>query len=111
MNSKETSRNYKSVLLFFIVAVVALVAVSGKLLVVECAPVKSDAIVVLSGLDPDRPKEAALLYHEGYADTVIITTPALQGHELGYAQEGISLVPREDLFKELMVKKKFQSLT
>lgn len=44
----------------------------GSFLVVSDEPVKSDAIIVLSGSIPDRALEAAELFREGMADMVIL---------------------------------------
>jgi uncharacterized SAM-binding protein YcdF (DUF218 family) len=72
---------YAVVALFVAAAALGLWRVGGWLIVqdrLEPAPV----IVVLSGRLPERAREAALLYQQGYAGQVWITRPAGPAHEL-----------------------------
>ncbi len=111
MSGKIALKRYKVLFSLFVVSAVLFVAVAGRVLVSQDTPEKSGVIVVLSGLEPDRPKEAAALYNAGYAGKIILTKPALYGYEVEYAREGIRLESRQELFAKLLVKKKFQSPT
>ncbi len=54
----------------------------GRWLVVEDGLEPAQAIVVLSGRMPTRAREAAELYHQGYAAQVWVTRPASPAEEL-----------------------------
>jgi uncharacterized SAM-binding protein YcdF (DUF218 family) len=54
----------------------------GNYLIYEDRLEKSDALFVLSGNSLDRGKEAALLYHQGYAP-VLVCTGGVESRDLG----------------------------
>jgi hypothetical protein len=67
------------VLLIFLVIVFPRI---GKWLVVEDEIVKSDLIVVLMGSVPDRILEAVDLYHDGFADQIVMVNSHMVGYDI-----------------------------
>ncbi len=70
---------------------------SGQFLIVDQSPVKSDAIILLTGGGVERFEKAAELYHAGYAPLMIISN----GLEDGYYNAVMTLgVPQESIISE-----------
>jgi uncharacterized SAM-binding protein YcdF (DUF218 family) len=67
-------------------------------------PAQADAIVVLAG-GPYRAFYAADLYQQGYASRVYISKAAPEPWEKDAAELGISIVPQEMLYRQVLVKK------
>ena len=65
---------------------------SGGLLIAEVEPKPADAIVVLAGGGPDRPREAAELFRTGLAPRVLITTEEAPEGNAELARLGVDLV-------------------
>lgn len=63
----------------------------------EEEPVKADVIILLSG-NGQRMEKTAELYHDGYADKVLLTNARAPGSTIEYA--GSFGIPREDLLTE-----------
>lgn len=90
---------------FIVLAVLAILAGAaswmflhvGRWLVVEDALEPAQAIVVLSGRTPIRAREAAEIYHQGFAAQVWVTRPVGPAEEL--AQMGVSYLG-EDFYNE-----------
>ncbi len=82
-----------AVLALFIAAAALGVWRVGRWLIVEDELELAPVIVVLSGRMPDRAREAAALYRQGYASQVWISKPAGPGREL--EQMGIPHIGEE----------------
>ncbi len=67
-------------------------------------PVKSDAIIVLSG-GFSRPFYAADLYQKGYAPVIYVGRPEIYGQTENLEEIGISVVRPEERYKEILLKK------
>ena len=75
---------------------------SGTLLIAEAEPFPADAIVILGGGGPDRPREAADLFNDGLAPRVLITTEEAPDNYRELAELGIELVlPYENYLRVL----------
>jgi uncharacterized SAM-binding protein YcdF (DUF218 family) len=75
----------KKLIISLIVLLIILVIVFprlGKWLVAEDEIVKSDIIVVLMGSVPDRILEAVDLYHDGFADQIVIVNSHMVGYDI-----------------------------
>lgn len=60
-------------LLFIFIVISAFIIFDKRFLVVNEKPKKADVIVVLSGGGSERLEKGASLYHDGYADYVLLT--------------------------------------
>ena len=75
---------------------------SGTLLIAEVEPFSADAIVVLGGGGPDRAREAADLFNDRFAPTVVVTTEEPPDNYRELAALGIELVlPHENYLRVL----------
>jgi uncharacterized SAM-binding protein YcdF (DUF218 family) len=78
---------------------------AGSWLVVKQAPVKSDAMVLLSG-DLSRPLYGADLYNEGYAPVIYVGRPKPYEQVPNVEKLGIHFPRNEELYQEILFKKK-----
>ena len=67
-------------------------------------PMQADAIVVLAG-GPFRAFYAADLYNKGYAQIVYVSKATPEAWEKSIAELGILIVPQEELYRRILVKK------
>lgn len=90
----------KLCLVFILPVLLFLLTLAGTHLVVtEMPDEKADVIVVLSGNDDTRLETAAALYHEGYADSIMLTNT---GERFGEFDHPYTMLQKERL-KELDV--------
>lgn len=61
------------IILIIFVVLSLLVTQAGNFLVVSDTPQKSDIIIILSGDKGERMEEGARLFHEGYADKILVS--------------------------------------
>lgn len=78
---------------------------AGDWLVLDEQPARSDAIVLLSG-GMARPLYGADLYHRGYAPVIYVSRPKPDALVPRLERLGIRLPRHEDLYKEILLKKK-----
>jgi uncharacterized SAM-binding protein YcdF (DUF218 family) len=79
-----------------------LAAVGGFLVAVD-PPAKADALLVLSGEVAERAREAADLHREGWARTVVLTTPELHRAEIELRDLGIRIPEEHDVAREVLL--------
>ncbi|MCD5407356.1 MAG: YdcF family protein [Desulfotomaculum sp.] len=104
--NKQSTRGVKhrllwtAALVLIPVAVAALVFIpgAGRFLVSQDNLQKSDIIVVLMGSIPDRVLETADLYHQGYAEEIIMIESFMVGYET-LVQRGVSVPGQAKLSK------------
>ncbi len=76
---------------------------SGTLLIAEVEPFPADAIVILGGGGPDRAREAADLFNDGFAPRVVVTTEEASDNYRELAELGIELtLPHENYLRVLL---------
>jgi uncharacterized SAM-binding protein YcdF (DUF218 family) len=78
---------------------------AGYWIVVEEEPIKSDAIVLLAG-GLSRPLCGADLYHKGYATVIYVGKVRPNDQTANLEKIGVCLVRQEELYKEILIKKK-----
>lgn len=91
--------------LAFCLLVALTIHLGGGWLVLDEAPVESDAIVLLSG-ELSRPLYGADLYREGYAPLIYISRPRSYDQLPNLEKLGIHLKRDEELYKEILLKKR-----
>ena len=77
---------------------------AGEWLVLNEAPAKSDAIVLLSG-GMARPLYGADLYQKGYAPLIYVSRPRVDEQVLHVEKLGIHIPRSEERYKEILLKK------
>lgn len=113
LNPKFALRNRKIAIAIGMALIIAAITVTspawlkviGQFLVVSDEPMKSGAIVVLSGSVPDRVLEAAELYKDGFSDRIILLRGMLSpAHKYVEEQLGLDL-PDNGEINALVLKK------
>ncbi|SFM17863.1 Uncharacterized SAM-binding protein YcdF, DUF218 family [Paenibacillus sp. 1_12] len=90
-------RSRKLILASFVMGVFILLLLLGQFLIVNDKPIKSDAIIVLTGGGIERPQAAISLFNEGYAPLIIISN----AHEDNIYEYMVKLgVPSSNILKE-----------
>jgi uncharacterized SAM-binding protein YcdF (DUF218 family) len=74
----------------------------GNFLVAEDEPQQSDIIVLLMGSGPDRMLGAVDLYHDGYADKIVMVRNMVRGYDLVVGQ-GVKIPHDTDIAREVAV--------
>jgi uncharacterized SAM-binding protein YcdF (DUF218 family) len=74
----------------------------GTYLVTQDEPQQSDIIVLLMGSGPDRMLGAVDLYHDGYADKIVMVRNMVRGYDLVVGQ-GVKIPHDTDIAREVAV--------
>ena len=76
---------------------------AGRFLVAEDPLQKADAIFVFAGTLAERPLEAADLYHEGYAPSIVITRATADQATFQLQRRGVRVPAAHDLTRDVLL--------